>query len=472
MAVGAVGAGAVSGVLLGLAGPPWHLTPLLTVALIPALLALLHRRTSLSLAAVITAAVGLGQNVTLAVVLQFPMAMGIGLVLALGVGWIALGLFVQPLASRMSSRATLVVVPAAFVVCEFASVVAVPMFGTAQSFARAASAWPGLLSITSVAGFSGIVFLLALGQTAVSLALLRRSRQAWIGLAAVAGVTTVLGGAAAIHLRGAPQDTIRVAAVGWTYDEVGSPWAADARAQLQSVLAPRVREAAEAGASLVVAPEAAFKVEERHRQAFLEQAAALASGSQVTLVVGYFDDALDENHAAVFDASGQLVGDYRKTHLIPGMEDYVAGDGTLTIAMNGALGVMICQDDNFLDLGRAYGRAGVAVMAIPTNDWRQVREFHLLNTTLRAADSGFAVVRGATNGISAVIDARGRELGRMDHTDEGMGVVVADLPLFTAGSFYARWGDWLAGACVLWLVICTARVSQRQRTSRSTARSS
>ena len=191
--------------LLGLAGPPWHLTPLLFVALLPALLALLHERTTLWLAAAITAAIGLGQNVTLAATLQFPLAMGIGLVLALGVGWLALGVFVQPLANRLSTAATWVVVPAAFVVCEFASVVAVPMFGTALSFARLASAWPGLLSIASVAGFTGIVFVLALAQTAIVLAIWRRSPTAWIGLAAVAGGIAAVGGLVALHLHSAPR---------------------------------------------------------------------------------------------------------------------------------------------------------------------------------------------------------------------------------------------------------------------------
>jgi len=471
MSVAAVGAGVASGLLLGLAGPPWHLTPLLPVALLPALLALLRRKTTLGLAAAITAGIGLGQNVTLAAVLQFPPAMGIGLVLALGVGWIALGLFVQPLAARLPTWATLFAVPAAFVACEFAAVVAVPMFGTAQSFVRPAAAWPGVLAIASVAGFTGIVFAAALVQTALALAVLRRSRQAWIGLAAVAALTAAVGGLAALRLRAEPRGSVRVAAIGWTYDEVGSPWRTDAVAQLHSVLAPYVRAAAAEGAELVVAPETAFKVGPGEQDRFLAQAAALASASRVTLVVGYFDAELDENHAAIFDRSGQLAGDYRKTHLIPGMEDYVAGDGSLAIVQDGALGVMICQDDNFFDLGRAYGRAGVSLMAIPTNDWRQVREFHLLNTTLRAADSGFAVVRGATNGISAVIDARGRELARMDHTEQGRGMVIADLPVFDGGSPYARWGDWLVAACTLWLLICAVWAGRRGRSYHSEARS-
>jgi len=466
-----VGAGAASGVLLALAGPPWHVTPLLAVALIPALLALLDRRTSMTLAAAITTGIGLGLNVPLAVVLQLPPAMSLGLVLGLGVGWLALGMFVQPLASRLSSWATLVVVPAAFVVCEFAAVIAVPVFGTAQSFVRAASAWPAALALASLAGFTGIVFVLVLGQTAVALVVLRRTRAEWIGLAAAAGLGVALAGVGQWRLSEPPEETIRVAAAGWTYDEVGSPWRSRASDALGAVLAPLVREAAAAGAELVVAPEAAFRVDAAQRQVFLDRAAALATGSQVTLVVGYFDEALDENHAAVFDPDGTLAGDYRKTHLIPGMEDYVAGDGTTTIAMDDALGVMICQDDNFRDLGRAYGRAGVSLMAVPTNDWRQVREFHLLNTTLRAADSGFGIVRGATNGISAVIDARGREIVRKDHTEQGSGVIVADLPLFAGGSLYARTGDWLPVACTGWLVLCAASAGRRRRAYHSDARS-
>ena len=190
---------------------------------------------------------------------------------------------------------------------------------------------------------------------------------------------------------------------------------------------------------------------------FLSHASTLAAERDVSLVVGFFDDAQDVNEAAIFASDGALVAVYRKTHLILGMEDYVAGDGTVaevgSVLSDGhLLGAMICQDDNFRDLGRAYGRSGVSALAIPTNDWKQVQEFHLQNTRLRAVDSGFAVIRGATNGISAIVDRNGELLAQWDHHAEGPGVVVADLPLFPGGTPYARLGEWFTGVCALMLV--------------------
>ena len=463
-AVGWLLASLVSGVLLGLAGPPAHLVPLLGVALIVPLGCVLHRETSLRTAVAATTCVGLGQYLVLASLLRLPPVMAVALVTVLGACWALPGLLIQPLARRLPSLAVVFVVPCVFVLSECLVVEVLGTFGTAQSFARAAVPFLPLLSVAPFAGFSGIVFTIVLPQAAVALALRDRDRRALFPTVAAVALLATVGTAAIVWMTRPPTRMLTVAAVGWTYEEVGIPWGMDGRPdeQLQRVLGPFLHEAAAAGAEIVVAPEAAFRVEAGERDAFLQGASHLAATAEVTLVVGYFDARRDTNQAVVLGPDGTLEGEYRKSHLIAGMEDYLAGDGTLVTAREGSLGVMICQDDNFRDLGRRYGQLGVQMVAIPTNDWREVKDFHLQNTTLRAADSGFAVIRGATNGISAVIDSRGRVLAHRDHVEDGAGLVVADLALHEGGTPYAHAGDWLVVVSLLVVVGAVIAVVRRR----------
>lgn len=458
-----------SGAMLGLAGPPLTLWPLLMVALLPVLAVLLDGRTSLPAAVVATALVGMAQNLTAAAVLQFPLGFAAFLVVSLGLFWPLIGLIVQPLSRRLGPSWTAIAVASAFAVVEVLSFTLVPVFGTAQSFGRSLIAWPPGIAVASLTGVSGVVFALVLPQALAAVAIARRGGRGLLPGAVVAIATwLVCGGWSALDAARPETATARVAAVGWTYGQLGTPWGGGpAPDRLNAVLGPLLDEAVDGGAALVVAPEAAFRVEPGEREAFLARASGLASSRSVALVVGFFDVAQDVNEAALFDPDGDLGAVYRKTHLILAMEDYQAGDGTLVQLPGGhpggglpadhTLGALICQDDNFRDLGRAYGRLGVAALAIPTNDWEQVQEFHLQNTRLRAVDSGVAIVRGATNGISAVIDRRGRVLASRDHHAEGPGVVLADLPLRAGTTPFARLGEWFTGCCLLVLVGCAAR---------------
>jgi len=358
--------------------------------------------------------------------------------------------------------------PAALVVFDVLAVTVVPVFGTAQSFSRCLVEWPSTLALAALGGFALLTFTLAVPQAAFVVAWRHRRDRGTAAAALVVGlvVSVCVAGAVAWRTVDEPVASVRVAAVGWTYEQLGNPWSGSQRvARLERVLAPFVAEAAADGAALVVAPEAAFAVQAGDRDAFLDAAGRIAQDHGVTLVVGWFDQGSDTNHATVFDSQGRQRADYLKTHLIPGMEGYTAGDGILIavhLREGLSLGAMICQDDNFRDLGRRYGRMGVPLVAVPTNDWEQVQEFHLQNSRLRAADSGYGIVRGATNGISAIVDARGRMLAELDHHAHGPGVIVADLPLYDGGTTYARRGEWFALACLGGLILCVVEVRRRR----------
>lgn len=337
----------------------------------------------------------------------------------------------------------------------------VPIFGTAQCFVRPLSAAPMAIAFIAFTGIGGLVFALAATQALLVRAVL--DRQAAPLLAALAVIAVAAGlDLARSHAAGSAR--LQVVVHGWA-DFPGS--AADAMPLYEEAF----RYAAAAHAQLLVTPEAAAVVGIDggwlgSRAQAADRLAAAAKTSGVAAAIGVFLSPTQDNRIWWLSPQQGLVGEYRKTHLIPWLEDYVAGDGTLvTTAIDGiTVGGMICHDDNFTDVARAYGRSGVQLLAVPTNDWPAIREYHLESGIFRAIENGYAIARAASNGISALIDCRGHVTARIDHVStDGHAAMQGDL-LVGDGvpTWYARLGDWpIAGLCGLVLAIALRRRPHR-----------
>ncbi len=455
-----------SGVLLFLADYPVHLWPLQWVALLPLLLAI-ERASSVRAAALAGVATGLAYTVPLRIAFGLPIPFGDGLAAYLTAVWtmMALGFW---WARRWPGALGPLAMAAVAVVVEWLQVTLVPVWGTAQSFARVCSVSPRLIQVAALAGFSGVVFLLVASQALVLRVVVRpgKRRQPLVALLVLLSAVSLWSSATWSR---SPAGHVRVAAIGWTHeDALGSQ--RSPLALLRSRFEPLLARAATDAPALVVTPETGLAVAAHEREAVFAGLAELAVRHGTTLAVGYFDLGRDTNLVRVIAPDGSLAGEYAKTHLIAFHENYRPGDGTLLLARlpGGALlGSMICHDDNFTELARAYGRAGVDMVAVPTNDWREAKDYHFESSIFRAIENRYAIVRAATDGTSAIISARGEVVARMDHFAEGAGVITAELPLVRAGTLYSLAGDWLPGVAAILLLAAAARDLLRRRRERS-----
>jgi apolipoprotein N-acyltransferase len=328
----------------------------------------------------------------------------------------------------------------------------VPIWGTAQCFARIWTEVPMAMQFVSLTGVTGLVFVLVAAQALVANLLVdgaARLRSA----AALAVLLLVPAGYNIFAWSERPTGSIRVAAVGWgrgVRAGRSSPYV-----RMDKIIEPNLRRAAAAGARLVVTPEVGLWLGPVSWAPILNRLGDIAKRYRMTLVVGYFDRKRNTNRAAYITPDGKVRDEYVKTHLIPTLEKYRAGTGRLTrVNVNDVpVGAMICQDDNFTDLARGYGRKRVRIVAVPTNDWAQVKKYHFDNSRFRPIENRYGVVRAASHGISAIVSAKGEVMARMDHLERGTGVIVADLPLYDPGSLYAVGGDWFVVLCALGLAL-------------------
>ena len=348
----------------------------------------------------------------------------------------------------------------------------VPLWGSAQSFARGWSHAPRLVQWVCFTGAIGVVFVLVTLQALAVAALRAMVNPPSLPTNAVlftpeqllsmefamtqlpeiiATLICFLLGLCTIGewlWRQTSGKTMRVATIGWAlaqFDDISL-------AQLE----PHLQAATADGARIIVTPEAAFRV--TNRDVWRAQIGALAAKYQVWLALGYFDNERQINCIDWVAPDGTVRARYLKTHLVPVYETYTRGSGQradLTID-EVRVGGVICQDDNFSDIARGYGKMGVQLMTIPTNDWRGVQWFHLTSTLWRALEMRTAVARATSDGISVLVSARGEVLARAAHFDVGLQTLNSDLPLGRGrATLYARWGDWFPLACGVAAFIAT-----------------
>ncbi len=174
------------------------------------------------------------------------------------------------------------------------------------------------------------------------------------------------------------------------------------------------------------------------------------------------------NSLMIFGQEGRLEGLYDKIHLVPfgeylpfqstleaigleqltrirgGFDIGIAPRPLLEVAGLPSIGPLICYEAIF-PAAVIQGSERPKVLINVTNDgWfgqTAGPHQHLHQARVRAVEEGLPIIRAANNGISAVIDARGRILGSLGL--DVRGTIDSTLTSAIAPPLYARYGDWI-----------------------------
>jgi len=212
-------------------------------------------------------------------------------------------------------------------------------------------------------------------------------------------------------------------------------------------LSDAAAEAKASGADLLVTPEmylsgyavgrAALDERESALDAGLWAAAAeIAAKHKIAILVGG-PEVGGFNTVAFFDATGELVSSYRKTHLYGDVDraQFTAGDSLSEVFEFCGLrcALAICFDIEFPELARSLARRGAEVLLVPTANMQPYTGVATRLVPARAHENGVAI--GYANftgpdgtfdycGLSCIVGPNGEDLAR---ASDATGLVIADI---------------------------------------------
>ncbi len=377
------------------------------------------------------------------------------------------------LSPRLRGFTSTLVFPAAWVGLEYLSSISSP-FGSWGALGYSQYGFLPLLQFASVAGLWGIGFLVAWSAATVNWAWEKHFRPREIaggaGVFLAVAVAVLIYGGVRLLLPAPRGEQIKAAAVlppkamteavqqlvAQRGREFGREEIMEATLGLPEAMLARSREAARAGARIVLWSEGAVPLRPEEEKAYLVQAAALARQEGIHLCLalavmppGYPRQAACKNKVVLLSPEGKALLTYLKARPVPG-EPCLKGSGRLqaTDTDLARLGSAICYDMDFPGLIRQAGRNGTDLMLVPSSDWREITTLHKRMAAFRAVENGFNLLRAANKGLSAGVDYRGATLATHDYwRDAEVSFMMAALPRRGTRTIYARIGDlpaWLA----------------------------
>lgn len=180
------------------------------------------------------------------------------------------------------------------------------------------------------------------------------------------------------------------------------------------------------------------------------------------------------NSAFLFSETGEIIGRYDKIHLVPfaemlPLEDifpivrnlfpqagYYSPGKELTIFQNPAkFNVLICFEGIFGDLTRRFVKNGAQFIVNISNDaWFKTKasyEQHFSMDIFRAIENKTYFLRAGNTGISAVISPYGHIKEILAIGKEG--VIISQISPMNKNTFYTRYGDVFAYICLIMSVL-------------------
>jgi apolipoprotein N-acyltransferase len=346
--------------------------------------------------------------------------------------------------------------------------------------------WLAIVQSVSLAGVWGLSALIVAANVAIVVAITRRPGRRLRGALTTGLLVVGLAAWGAWRLGGAhdsdPGSRLRVGIVQGNVpqDQKWSPGFADQILRRYLTLS---REAAAAGARLIVWPESATPF-------FFEEdpvggSAVRDLARDVSAYLLFGSDQLERgspvryyNAAFLVGPDGRTIGVYRKQHLVPfgeyvplkrllffvaplvdAVADFSAGTETGLMPVDGRpLSTAICYEVIFGNSIRRAVREGSQLLTTVTNDAWYGRTSapwqHFDQAAIRAVEQGRYLVRAANTGVSGVVDPYGRVTARKGLFETG--VLIQDVSLLEGRTLYCTIGDsfaWASAAlCLLVLV--------------------
>jgi apolipoprotein N-acyltransferase len=386
-----------------------------------------------------------------------------------------------------------------------------PFFWTATEYARAVfftgfpwdllgysqigRSW--LIQVADLTGVYGISFVVALVNVAfweILRSLSGRNGIQWrLPVVSVLTLAAVLAyGSVRIGDYPASADSSGGLPVGMLQGNIAQEvkWEPEARNQTLLTYEQLGREACHHGARLLVWPETSIPVLFGSNDPDWQKFVAIGGRLGVPMLVGAPSERVIDGHERYYNSAflverNRPIYRYDKIHLVPfgeympltwllplgpgiaaRQDDYSAGKLMTVMRLNGLppFSVLICYEAIFPELARMAVNDGAKLLINLTNDaWfghSAAPYQHVELARMRSVENRVWMLRIANTGVSAAFDPAGRVVAHIALDKEGYAIVPVPSS-FVAGSFYSRFGDLFAWACLGMTVLMVLPICRR-----------
>ena len=162
------------------------------------------------------------------------------------------------------------------------------------------------------------------------------------------------------------------------------------------------RREVQAGAKIVVWPEANLMVLKEDKEAFFDRARGFVRNHDIFLLIGMWvlEPSVPhpvENKSVLLNPAGEMAFSYTKITAVPGFEASVnvRGQGPIPVAETpyGRIASPICFYLDFPQIVRQAGNSHADIMLVPASDWKAIRHLHQLMAEFRAVENGVVMFR-------------------------------------------------------------------------------
>ncbi len=358
---------------------------------------------------------------------------------------------------------------------------------------------PLLMQSAGVVGIAGMNALAVFVFAAPALIGTRRGRGIGLSLAGLLFAAQLGYGYYALYLVPAPEDETAVIRLVQPVIDQAMKLDDSARAEIfERHLALSVAKPAEGGKrpDIIVWPETSIPFILTDNPDALVRIAAVLEDDQMLIAGAVRTESAGSGKAPRYynsiysiDGKGQITGAADKVHLVPFGEympfaEIFEGLGVDAVAMPGgfsaarepqllsALGKgfypLICYEAIFPSEITGSADTAAALLNVTNDAWfgRTPGPYqHFQQAQLRAVERGLPLIRAANNGISAVVDAKGRVVAGLAHDVPGL--VDATVPGRFAPGELAKWRNWsfLIVLAVLFVAAGISRIGFGNRTN-------
>ncbi len=305
-----------------------------------------------------------------------------------------------------------------------------------------------LIQIAHWTGAEGLSFIIVFVNVALSQALLARKNR-WQPLTAAAALVAVVVGIGAWQLSKADTNVgarkIRVAILQGNIDQY-QKWDDQYEASIRSTYENLAVQAAAEKPDIIIWPESAVPGWFPNQEQYRMWVSSVARASRAYNIVGAVTshDHKEYNAAFLIGPDGKTLAEYDKQHMVP-FGEYIpfgnffarwipylgqlgafdAGDSAVIFKIDGIrFSPNICYEAMFSSLVKHSLAPGADAIVNITNDgWfldTGAPEQHYVANIFRAVENRTPVIRAANTGISAIIDAYGRQQLRSPLLKQGV----------------------------------------------------